>query len=191
MKLKVAVVCSSNMNRSMEAHSVLAKKNFLVSSYGTGNQIKIPGKSKHEPNIYPFGTTYEAIYKDLCSKDRALYTDMGMLHILERNRRLKEKPERFDEAPEHFDVIITCEEKCYDAVLAVFEERTSSREQPVHVLNMDIVDNQEDATIGAFILCELAQSMKDCEDLDDELEEIVQEFESKYKRELLHTVLFY
>ena len=55
MKLKVAVVCSSNMNRSMEAHSVLAKKNFSVSSYGTGNQIKIPGKSKHEPNIYPFG----------------------------------------------------------------------------------------------------------------------------------------
>ena len=92
---------------------------------------------------------------------------------------------------EHFDVIITCEEKCYDAVLAVFEERTSSREQPVHVLNMDIVDNQEDATIGAFILCELAQSMRDCEDLDDELEELVQEFESKYKRDLLHTVLFY
>ena len=56
-KLKVAVVCSSNMNRSMEAHSVLAKKNFLVSSYGTGNQIKIPGKSKYEPNIYPFGET--------------------------------------------------------------------------------------------------------------------------------------
>ena len=92
---------------------------------------------------------------------------------------------------EHFDVIITCEEKCYDAVLAVFEERTSSREQPVHVLNMDIVDNQEDATIGAFILCELAQSMRDCEDLDDELEELVQEFETKYKRDLLHTVLFY
>ena len=45
------------------------------------------------------GTTYDAIYKDLCAKDRALYTDMGMLHILERNRRLKEKPERFDEAP--------------------------------------------------------------------------------------------
>ena len=58
MKLKVAVVCSSNMNRSMEAHSVLAKKNFSVGSYGTGNQIKIPGKSKHEPNIYPFGKTF-------------------------------------------------------------------------------------------------------------------------------------
>ena len=58
----MAVVCSSNMNRSMEAHSVLAKKNFLVSSYGTGNQIKIPGKSKYEPNIYPFGEAIFLIY---------------------------------------------------------------------------------------------------------------------------------
>ena len=51
------------------------------------------------PWLLPSGTTYDEIYKDLCGKDRALYTDMGMLHILERNRRLKEKPERFDEAP--------------------------------------------------------------------------------------------
>ena len=73
-KLKVAVVCSSNMNRSMESHSVLSKRNFLVSSYGTGEKIKIPGKSSREPNVYPFGTTYEEIHKDLVSKDKQLYT---------------------------------------------------------------------------------------------------------------------
>ncbi len=54
-KLKVAVVCSSNMNRSMEAHAVLAKKMFCVSSFGTGNKIKIPGPSRKEPNTYDFG----------------------------------------------------------------------------------------------------------------------------------------
>ena len=79
-RLKVAVVCSSNMNRSMESHSVLAKRNFLVSSYGTGEKIKIPGRSSREPNVYPFGTTYEEIYKDLVSKDRQLYT--GKLIII-------------------------------------------------------------------------------------------------------------
>ena len=54
-KLNVAVVCSSNMNRSMETHSVLTKKHFQTKSFGTGNQIKIPGRSAKEPNVYPFG----------------------------------------------------------------------------------------------------------------------------------------
>ena len=54
-KLNVAVVCSSNMNRSMEGHSVLVKKNFNTKSYGTGDRIKIPGRSLKEPNVYPFG----------------------------------------------------------------------------------------------------------------------------------------
>ena len=49
------------------------------------------------------------------------------------------------------------EEKCYDLVLAMFETRQAEEERPVHVINMNVVDNPEDATIGAFLLCELAQ----------------------------------
>ena len=73
-KLKIAVICSSNMNRSMEAHSVLSKRSFTVDSYGTGDKVKIPGKSQREPNIYPFGTTYKEIHSDLIGKDKQLYT---------------------------------------------------------------------------------------------------------------------
>ena len=44
-----------------------------------------------------------------------------------------------------------------DQVLECFNSRDSVSETPVHVINMNVVDNPEDATIGAFLLCELAQ----------------------------------
>lgn len=88
-QLRFAVVCSSNMNRSMEAHNFLNKKGYNIQSYGTGHMIKIPGKSEREPNSYPFGTTYDFIFEDLKNKDLELYTKNGMLHIMERNRRIK------------------------------------------------------------------------------------------------------
>ena len=68
-----------------------------------------------------------------------------MLHILDRNRRIKTRPERFQEASDHFDVVLTCEEKVFDNVVAAFEE--SVHEQPVHVINMDVVSER----IGTFI----------------------------------------
>ena len=63
----------------------------------------------------------------------------GMLHMLDRNRRIKEKPEKFQHSIEKFDVILTCEEKCYDLVVSNFEEMENTNEQPVHVINIDIV----------------------------------------------------
>ncbi|TRY64346.1 hypothetical protein TCAL_00459 [Tigriopus californicus] len=192
-KLRIAVVCSSNMNRSMEAHAALAKKQYDVKSYGTGKMVRIPGPTRNEPNAYEFGTTYEAIYEDLKKKDRKLYTETGMLHILDRNRRIKAQPERFQEVfnTEKFDIILTVEERVYDNVITAFEERDSLHEQPVHIINMDVVDNPEDATIGAFLLCDLVRMLDQSDDLDDDIDEIVQEFEAQCKRAILHTVSFY
>lgn len=191
IRAKLAVVCSSNMNRSMEAHAFLKKKGFDVESFGTGDKVKIPGKSAREPNVYAFGTTYEFIYQDLTTKDHRLYTENGLLHMLDRNRRIKTEPERFQEATKQFDIILTVEEKCYDQVLATFLQKEEEGEKPVHVINMDVVDNHEDATIGAFLLCELVQKMTGSDDLDNDIEDILQDFESKSSREILHTVLFY
>jgi len=189
--IRYAVVCSSNMNRSMEAHSFLQKKGFNIRSYGTGEKIKIPGKSEKEPNQYPFGTTYDAIYNDLKTQDKQLYTKNGMLHIMERNKRIKSGPERFQESKNEYDVILTVQEKVYDEVLADFETKESKSENPVHVINMNVIDNPEDATIGAFLLCDLVQELSNSDDIDNDIEEIIQEFEAKCQREVLHTVLFY
>ena len=52
-------------------------------------------------------------------------------------------------------------------------------------------DNHEEATIGAFLFCELVQMLADSSDLDDEIDELLQAFEAKSGRPVLHTVVFY
>ena len=45
------------------------------------------------------------------------YTQNGILHMLDRNRRIKPKPERFQACDEKFDVVVSCEERVYDQVI--------------------------------------------------------------------------
>ncbi|ELV12798.1 RNA polymerase II subunit A C-terminal domain phosphatase SSU72 [Tupaia chinensis] len=63
--------------------------------------------------------------------------------------------------------------------------------QPVHVVNVDIQDNHEEATLGAFLICELCQCIQHTEDMENEIDELLQEFEEKSGRTFLHTVCFY
>ena len=188
--LRFAVICSSNQNRSMEAHSVLMKKGFNVRSFGSGNQVKLPGPAPNQPNVYDFNTTYEFMYQDLYNKDKSLYTQNGILHMLDRNRRIKAHPERFQSNRDKFDVIFTAEERVYDQVVEELTSRTPTDNSPVHVINIDIQDNHEEATVGAFKFLELATLLSQCEDLDNEIDELLQEFEARTERTVLHTIAF-
>ncbi|CAB3982616.1 RNA polymerase II subunit A C-terminal domain phosphatase SSU72 [Paramuricea clavata] len=192
MDLKIAVVCSSNQNRSMEAHKFLSKKGFNVKSYGSGNQVKLPGASPTQPNVYSFHTTYDEMYKDLLRKDRQLYTQNGILHMLDRNRRIKARPERFQDTKENFDIVITAEERVYDQVVESLESREPVTYSPVHVINIDIQDNHEEATLGAFLVCNLCEQISKAEDTEGEIDEILEALERKQgNRNILHTVAFY
>lgn len=73
MKFRYAMVCSSNQNRSMEAHNLLKRQGLDVASYGTGSHVKLPGPSLREPNVYDFGTPYKQMFDELRRKDPELY----------------------------------------------------------------------------------------------------------------------
>ncbi len=48
--------------------------------------------------------------------------------------------------------------------------------QQCHVINIDIQDTHEEATIGAFLMCELMQNLSNSSDLDEDIDELLQEF---------------
>ncbi|KAF7159339.1 hypothetical protein CNMCM5623_004653 [Aspergillus felis] len=184
-KLKFCTVCASNQNRSMEAHLRLstAPTPFPVISFGTGSLVRLPGPSITQPNVYNFNTTsYSQMYDELLAKDERLYRNNGLLNMLDRNRNLKWGPERFqDWVPgmprvDHVskgdkgalgteggtvDVIITCEERCWDAVVDDLMNKGASLNRPVHVFNVDIRDNHEEALIGGKAILELATRLND------------------------------
>lgn len=201
-KLRFAVICASNQNRSMEAHSLLSRRAFAVSSYGTGSSVRLPGPSAREPQVYDFGTPYARMYDELSSKDPDLYASNGVLAMLDRNRQIKRAPERWhDELKKQFDVVITCESRCFDSVVEDLMGRQKHQGRSVVVVNVEIRDNHEDAATGGRLILQLAQMLEQRAnganangtfDVDAVVEGVIEEFMNKNpETPLLYAVCFY
>lgn len=119
------------------------------------------------------------------------YTQNGLLHMLDRNRRIKLAPERFQACSEQFDVIITCEERVYDQVIEFLENRENVNNVGVHVINVDIQDNHEEAVAGAFLIGDLVSMLAKTSDLDNEIDEVCYNFETESGKNILHCIMFY
>ncbi|TDZ13357.1 RNA polymerase II subunit A C-terminal domain phosphatase SSU72 [Colletotrichum spinosum] len=180
-KLKFCTVCASNQNRSMVSHLRLANADYPVISFGTGSLVRLPGPSITQPNVYQFNkTSYDSIFKELESKDPRLYRLNGVLNMVDRNRHVKWGPERWQDWQvgmprlQHaedrgsvgveggvVDIVITCEERCWDAVVDDLMNRGAPLNRPVHVINVDIKDNHEEAGVGGKAILDLANHLND------------------------------
>lgn len=80
--------------------------------------------------------------------------------MLDRNRRIKKCPERFQDCREQFDIIVTVEERVYDQVLEYMESRDVLDNRPVHIFNVDVEDNHEEALMGAFLITDMINMVK-------------------------------
>ncbi|WCJ23694.1 RNA polymerase II subunit A C-terminal domain phosphatase SSU72 [Euphorbia peplus] len=193
MKYRYAMVCSSNQNRSMEAHCLLKRHGFDVASYGTGAHVKLPGPSLREPNVYDFGTPYKQMFEDLRRKDPELYKRNGILPMLKRNLSVKLAPQRWQDnaADGLFDVVFTFEEKVFDMVVEDVHTRDHVHMKCVLVINLEVKDNHEEAAIGARLTLDLCQEIEAAESWEDSVDEIIVAFESKHRRKLVYTISYY
>ncbi|KAJ9513795.1 hypothetical protein QJQ45_020875 [Haematococcus lacustris] len=169
-------VCAANCNRSMAAHELVAQHGFRVSSFGVGSQVKLPGPSAQQHNIYSFGTPYATIHADLTRKDPELYLRNGLLPMMARNARIKKAPQRWQDNRAPFDVVVTFEERIMEVVLEDMEGRQAASRslipvsysqlsqhgqaavesvgagagfRPCLVVNLDVKDSTDEAALAA------------------------------------------
>ena len=49
--------------------------------------------------------------------NRISYTKVGILSMVDRNRKIKSAPERWQDTKEEFDVVLTCEMRVFEQVV--------------------------------------------------------------------------
>lgn len=180
--LRFCTVCASNQNRSMEAHKVLEENGYNVRSFGTGSTVRLPGPSADKPQVYEFGTPYDQMYRELKTQNQRLYTSNGVLNMLDRNRKIKESPEAWSKQNEIFDVIITCQERCFDSVCLNLLHRGAKLSRAVHVINVEIEDNHHEASLGAQVILELVNMIIESSDPDSEMLEILRKWQKQNQK---------
>lgn len=190
-KLSFGTVCSSNINRSMEAHVVLQNAGMKVESYGTGTQVRLPGKSAMEPRIFKFGTPYAEMYRSLSEtpEDEAFFLHNGVLQLCKRGSSVKVAPQRWQDTPSRavnkHQIVIAFEERIYDAVIEDLQTREPTEDfKAIHVICLDTKDNPHEAKLQGRVCLELCWILEQTEDLDLEAPELIDQFQEE---QMTHT----
>jgi RNA polymerase II subunit A C-terminal domain phosphatase SSU72 len=179
-----------------QAHFTLTQEHNYdankVYSYGTGNAVRLPGPTPEQQNVFAFGTPYSQMLENLTQKDAALYEKLGVVAMLERNVRVKPAPQRFqDERDAELDVIVTFETRVFDAVVEHLSNRDSTSMKVVHVFGLHIKDNAEAALVGGQNTVLLLSMLADRGDWENHIAHVLEEFQQRSGRQVLHAVLFF
>jgi len=194
-KLSFGVVCSSNINRSMEGHVVLGNAGLRVESYGTGSTVRLPGRSAMDPRIFKFGTPYAQMYESLATEDEAFFFQNGVLQLCRRGSAVKTSPQRWQDTPSLaialHDIVIAFEERIFDAVIEDLQTRDPTDDfGPIHVICLDTKDNPHEAQIQGRVCLELCWLLENAEDLSAEAPEIVENFQKEHMSHTQIKVLY-
>lgn len=162
-RLSFGVVCSSNINRSMEAHVVLTNAHLRVASYGTGTTVRLPGRTAMEPRIFKFGTPYADMYAQLSATpaDAAYFARNGVLALCQRGAAVKVAPTRWQDCPTStlmtHNVVIAFEERIFDAVIEdlLLHREPTENFAPIHVICLDTKDNPAEAAVSGQVCLDL------------------------------------
>lgn len=196
-KLNFAAVCSSNINRSMECHLVLGNAGLQVESYGTGTQVRLPGRTAMEPRIFKFGTPYETMYNQMSlnAEDYNYFSRNGVLQLCRRGASVKRAPQRWQDTPTEdvakHDVVIAFEERIFDAVVEDLQFREPTEElRPIHVICLDTKDNPLEAARQGAVALNLCWRLEACEDLVMEAPDIIDQIQQERAKETPVKILY-
>ncbi|KAG9389543.1 RNA polymerase II subunit A [Carpediemonas membranifera] len=208
---RTALVCASNVNRSVEAHKYFLDHGFdsaLVSSYGAADIIRLPS-STGKPLSAPFSTnersarktTYQMLI-DRC-KDAAadFYAREGIIAMLERDITVKEAPESFQltfraSRRAAFPQLVICFEEAVYVDLCRFMQVEMQTVDliPVLVVNIETPDSIKSAGIGAEEAFRVASALGKIEPAEwiDKADGVFRELneEKESTKGMLHTFFF-
>lgn len=170
---------------------MLQNAGMKVESYGTGTQVRLPGKSAMEPRIFKFGTPYAEMYRSLSEtpEDEAFFLHNGVLQLCKRGSSVKVAPQRWQDTPSRavnkHQIVIAFEERIYDAVIEDLQTREPTEDfKAIHVICLDTKDNPHEAKLQGRVCLELCWILEQTEDLDLEAPELIDQFQEE---QMTHT----